>query len=119
MGIESQIIELEKSLFQSDIRSSISELRSRLAPEFREIASTGEIVDLQDVLERLPKENGWEAKAQDFEFSRLSEDICMLVYKSFHRASGNCKGKNSLRCSIWKRYGDVWKMVFHQGTSIE
>ena len=118
MDIESQIIELEKSLFRSDVRSSVSELRERLAPEFREITSSGVMIDLKDVLERLPQENGWEAKGQDFEFSYVGEDVCLLTYKSFHRVSSQCKGKLSRRSSIWKRYGDDWKMVFHQGTTI-
>ena len=69
MDIASQIVELEKSLFRNDVRSSVCELKSRLAPEFKEITSAGVVIDLQDVLERLPKENGWEAKGQDFEFS--------------------------------------------------
>ncbi|WP_445772643.1 nuclear transport factor 2 family protein [Shewanella sp.] len=118
MDIASQIVELEKSLFRSDVRSSVCELKSRLAPEFKEITSAGVVIDLQDVLERLPKENGWEAKGQDFEFSFIAVDVCLLTYKSFHRSSSSSKGKYSRRSSIWKKYGDCWKMVFHQGTSI-
>jgi hypothetical protein len=28
-------------------------------------------------------------------------------------------GIASLRSSIWQRYGDEWKMIFHQGTKCE
>lgn len=25
---------------------------------------------------------------------------------------------NSMRSSTWKRYGDQWKVIFHQGTNV-
>jgi hypothetical protein len=119
MELEAHIIELEKSLLTFDVRHSKTELLKRIAPEFKEIGASGSYFGLDNVLERLPTEDDWRAFAQDFEFQQISDDICQVVFRSYSRRNNDDEGTFSLRSSIWKKFDDGWKMVFHQGTKVE
>ncbi|MDA0782460.1 MAG: hypothetical protein O2942_09385 [Proteobacteria bacterium] len=61
----------------------------------------------------LPNEPRQECAIEDFKVTNLSEEAGLATYKL------NRDGKHiSLRSSIWKKEGDSWQMIFHQGTKI-
>ena len=49
----------------------------------------------------------------DFKVKELPKDMMLATHKTTE------DGVASLRSSIWKRYGDKWQMIFHQGTKCE
>ena len=118
MELEAQIIELEKSLLTFEVRHSEIELKKRIAPNFKEIGSSGAYFGLDSILERLPTEQSWSAVVQDFEFTQHNRDICQLVFRVFIKSNDTAEGTYSLRSSIWQKFDDGWKMIFHQGTKI-
>jgi hypothetical protein len=67
-----------------------------------------------DVLEKRmesPSEEIWETK--DFYCMELGTDNYLLTYTL-------AQGKRiTRRASIWRRYPDTWKIVYHQGTIVE
>lgn len=119
MSTESLIIELEKSLLTFEVRQSITELRKRIAPDFREIGASGDYFGLENILERLPTEQTWSAVVQDFEFTQYSDDMCQLIFRAFIKGNDADEGTYSRRSSLWQKFGDEWKVVFHQGTKVK
>ena len=119
MSTKTLIIELEKSLLTFDVRHSETELRKRIAPNFKEIGASGAYFGLENVLERLPTEQTWSAIVQDFEFTQHSEDICQLVFRAFIKGDDTDEGTYSLRSSLWQMINGEWKVIFHQGTKVE
>lgn len=111
------IYDLEVSLLTPKVRSSFNELNALLADDFREFGSSGLVYTKQNILERLPKEDGETIyNVSDFEITELTSDIVMANFKTERIKDG--KQVNSLRTSLWRRYGDTWQMFFHQGTKI-
>lgn len=119
MDLETQIINLEKSLLTFEVRHSKAELLKRIGTDFKEIGASGAYFGLDNVLERLPTEETWSATSQDFEFVQINGEICQLIYRSFSKSSDREKGTYSRRSSFWKKHDDGWKVIFHQGTKVE
>lgn len=107
------IYSLEEKLQQPQIRKSQEDLDILLDDGFLEIGSVGKIFNKQDVLNNLPQENDVTWAMSEFKVLLEKKDMVVVTYKA-------CKNKTqfSLRTSIWKKYGDNWKMFFHQGTKI-
>jgi len=115
--LEKTIYDLEMSLLTPRVRSSFNELNTILADDFREFGSSGLVYTKQNILERLPKEDGETIyNVSDFEITELTSDIVMANFKT-ERIKGG-EQVNSLRTSLWRRHGDSWQMFFHQGTKI-
>jgi hypothetical protein len=77
----------------------------------REFGSSGKVYNKQDCikLDDIPRK----FVVSDFKINELSKDVTLATYKTTEDDIA------SLRSSIWQRYGDEWKMIFHQGTKCE
>lgn len=107
------LYKLELSLLMPSVRKSSKALDLLLAEEFVEFGSSGNIYNKKEILEILPLEEGFGAYAiKDFNLVTLSPTVMLTTYRA------TIDGTESLRSSIWKRYGHMWQMVFHQGTLI-
>ena len=102
---------LERSLLDSSIRQSTEQLGKLIADDFLEFGSSGKIYNKQDCFK--PDEYPRKFVVSDFKIKELSKDVTLATYKTTE------DGIASLRSSIWQRYGDEWKMIFHQGTKCE
>ena len=108
----SKLIEaLERSLLEPCVRSSTAQLNKLIADDFLEFGKSGKVYNKQDCIK--PDENLRKFAVNDFKIKELSKDVMLATYKTTE------DGIASLRSSIWKRYGDEWKMIFHQGTKYE
>ncbi|WLR42192.1 DUF4440 domain-containing protein [Bacillus carboniphilus] len=109
--LEIHLQELEEKLLRTEIRSSQIELKKLLADDFFEIGSSGRILYKG---EEIGVEGIGEVKMtmSDFEIHPLSSDIILATYV----ICNEIKKEYTLRSSIWKRFNEGWKMVFHQGT---
>ncbi|WP_028881273.1 DUF4440 domain-containing protein [Teredinibacter turnerae] len=114
--LKDKLIELELSLHRNEVRSSREKLDNLLADEFREIGASGAYFGKQEVLTRLPEEDGFKIEAGDFEYRRMSETIAHLTYKAKFFQSNGTLFNTSYRTSIWHFNGATWQMLFHQGT---
>lgn len=111
-GILPKLIEaLERSLLDSSVRQSTEQLSKLIADDFLEFGSSGKVYNKQDCIK--PDETSRKFVVSDFKIKELSKDVMLATYKTTE------DGIASLRSSIWQRYGDEWKMIFHQGTKCE
>ena len=70
--------------------------------------------DVLDVLEERhahPHDDSWETS--DFHCSGIAPDNYLLTYTLVQRE------RMTRRMTIWRRAGDGWKIVYHQGTLVE
>ncbi|MYL18590.1 DUF4440 domain-containing protein [Halobacillus litoralis] len=112
MNLYAHLYQQETELLTSGVRSSREELDRRLADDFQEISSTGSVFGKDHVLERLPREEDRGLTCEQFQVQLLAEDAALTTFLLHIKETG----KTSWRSSIWKKYGDTWKMVHHQGT---
>lgn len=108
-----EIYQLESSLLTKEVRKSKEALDKLLSEEFIELSSSGQIYNKQFVLQTLPSSDPIEdivGEIEQFDIMDVSEDKVLATYRIL------INGVMSLRSSIWKKNGDQWQMIFHQGT---
>jgi hypothetical protein len=113
--LKETIYKLETDLLKPEVRMSIEKLGEILADDFVEYGSSGLVYDKAMILQRLPQGPSPAYTIYDFEIIVLSETIVQSRFKSDRTNMDNTKSL-SLRTSIWRKEGDAWRMVFHQGT---
>ncbi|WP_053047380.1 DUF4440 domain-containing protein [Thalassomonas viridans] len=116
MNLQDEITALELALLKPEVRRSRSELNRLISDDFLEFVGSGRRFGKAEVLERLPQETPPEFSARDFELRRLGDQVVQLIYKSTMLKAGSGQTSYSLRSSLWRRSGDSWQMLFHQGT---
>ncbi|UCC81197.1 MAG: DUF4440 domain-containing protein [Candidatus Zixiibacteriota bacterium] len=120
MGDSKSIIQilhnLEQRLLQPEVRHSREELEKLLADEFVEFGSAGRVYDRQSIIEELGKESNARISMTDFEMVSLAPDVALVTYCAVYSEGEGESAHHSLRSSIWKKAGDTWQIVFHQGT---
>ncbi len=105
---QAYFFELETALHRKEIRNSPDAVSALLADDFVEFGRSGRVWDKASIIESMQKEELDEkVTVQDFAARELSPDVVLVTYKT----------ASALRSSIWKRFGEKWQMVFHQGTA--
>jgi hypothetical protein len=112
-----QFPQLEEKLLQPDVRHSVVELDKPLADDFMEFGSSGLVYTKYDILESLPKHDSPRFSLSDFQAKILAPDMVLVTYSAV-KNDANGQKSSSLRSSIWKKNGERWQIVFHQGTII-
>jgi hypothetical protein len=108
-----QIKELELSILSKDTRKSSEKLHSLIDDNFMEFGVSGFIYNKEEVINSLPNEISRDFVIDDLEVALLSENIALVTYKIKESSI------LSLRSSVWKRSGNLWKLIFHQGTKVQ
>lgn len=111
-----EIFSLEKQLHSFEVRSSKDKISKLLADDFIEYGSSGKTWSRDDVLSRLPTEDG-RTRIESFNFraNQLTNTLVLVTYIS-KRISEDTATTEFLRSSIWQLINNEWKMKFHQGT---
>jgi glyoxylase I family protein len=109
---------LEGSLHLRSIRESAQKLGELLADEFFKVGVSGNIGTKQSIIEALQVESFSERSIYEFKLTMLAEGVALVTYCDHRQENKHRPAANSLRSSIWKRFGAQWKMVFHQGTPL-
>ena len=120
-AFEAIIYDLETSLLKPEIRSSSIALDRLLADDFREFGSSGEIYDKKSILERLPQDSEIapvEFSVSDFGVQKLADGLALATFK-LDKLLSDKSHVISLRASLWRKSGEGWQMVFHQGTQMK
>ncbi|MCL5028577.1 MAG: DUF4440 domain-containing protein [Bacteroidetes bacterium] len=115
-SLRDHILQLEEKLLQPDIRKSSNEIEQLLADDFMEIGCSGRNYNRQQVIEALQNESTAKMTISDFEIMNLAETVVLATFRETKFNAVNRIENESLRSSIWKMFGDKWKMIFHQGT---
>lgn len=110
------LISQELALLRPEVRGSAAALDRLIADDFHEIGANGSAFGKEEVISRLPSENGVGFAARDFALRRVAEDVVVLLYRAERSVQGMTAA--SLRSSWWRRESDGWRMVFHQGTPL-
>ena len=118
MNDYSLVIELEKRLLDPSIRKNTSELNELLSNDFIEFGTSGRTYDKTIIINQLAKEAPSSVEAIDMKVIELAHGVVQLRFKT-RRKNDDGSFSASLRSSIWKRNGNKWQMIFHQGTRTE
>jgi hypothetical protein len=102
---------LELMLLDSAVRNRPAEVASLLAEDFVEFGSSGRVFDKRQIIDAIGGDTGVHRSVADLRVRELSQDVALVTYRV-----RTDDGRASLRCSIWQRTGDKWRMSFHQGT---
>ncbi len=104
--------ELEERLLVTSVRRSPEQLNFLLADDFIEIGASGRVYDKAAIIEDLQQETPAREKLTvcDFHVRMLSGELAQATY--------TITESNTRRSSIWRRRGNGWEIVFHQGTPI-
>ena len=113
-----QLMQREPVFHRLEAGARRADLENMTDPQFFEIGASGRRYDrgyVLDLLERRledPGEDVWEAS--DFHCVELARDTYLVTYALLQQ-----KQRVTRRCSIWRRSGPDWKIVYHQGTVVE
>lgn len=110
------LIDTERQLLDPEVRQSEHELDILLDDEFIEISANGTTFNKYQVLTLLPTEVVPQFYNQHFKGRMLSESVAQLSYQAAYRRSARSEFNYSLRMSLWRKHGEQWQIVFHQGT---
>lgn len=113
-SLKNELLKLEKTLLDPEVRSNPEEIKKYLAADFFEFGSSGRIWTLVNQLreEGLEKSEPRKLLLYDFEVHLLAEEVALVTYK----VNDETRNQHTLRSSIWKYVDQKWQMFFHQGT---
>ena len=110
-SIAKDLLELERTLMQPEVRHSAERLRAIIREDFFEIGASGRTYTLADLIALLPAApDGPAATITDFTARLLSPDVALVTYRTQLGQIAR------LRSSIWRRDQGAWRLQFHQGT---
>jgi hypothetical protein len=109
------LFELEKSLHTFEVRSNAAKIAGLLSPDFFEFGSSGSLWTREDILKKLPTEDG-DSKIESINFKAkaLAPEVVLITYISITTVAGI--KTQFLRSSVWRKNSDRWQLEFHQGT---
>ncbi|RON10305.1 DUF4440 domain-containing protein [Pseudomonas brassicacearum] len=118
MELSQTLLKLEQRLQSQATRRDAEEISRLLADDFIEFGASGSIWNKAEVVEQLPHEAFTRRTISEFAAKQLSEYTVLVTYHCHTPSIGQHCPTNSLRSSIWRRQGEHWQMVFHQGTPL-
>jgi len=106
---------LEESLWKAETRFDLDFQERVFADDFFEFGRSGKVytrdeclsVNTQEILAKLPLEK--------FKVRKVDESTALVTYISEVQYD---EIEKSNRSSLWTKYGNEWKIRFHQGTPI-
>jgi hypothetical protein len=121
-NIAARIAALELSLLQAPTRFDRNHLEQVLDDEMVEFGKSGKIYDKRSIVQALESEGSGPAPADYLEMVDanallLSAETVLFTYRLRVRAQSGSKAVTSLRSSIWRKNGGLWRLLFHQGTA--
>lgn len=111
-----EIENLEIKILKGEYRKDKDKLNEILSDDFVEFGGKGIEYNKQEIIEALLNENNIEWDFRDIKSKNITDGVVMVNYVTIKKESGLVT--ESLRTSIWKKFDDNYKMIFHQGTDI-
>lgn len=106
----------EPIFHRREFGTSREDLLGMTADDFWEIGASGNLYDrdfvIATLLERYKTPEADDLVCSDFKLRRLAEDLYQLNYVLQQ------PGRLTRRTTLWKKTGEKWQILFHQGTPI-
>lgn len=116
VALAAELEMLERALHAPAVRADRERLAALLDEDFSEIGSSGCCYGREAALAEIPLERAQvQIESEQYAVSLLTQDLAQVRYRSRYHLDGQPQGW-VLRSSLWRRHGDGWRMVFHQGT---
>ena len=96
-------------------RLAAHEAAALLADEFVEFGASGKVWTKPEVVAAMASSQPIERTFEELTVRELSPSICLVTYRVIDATPRSA----SLRSSLWRRDGETWQMLFHQGTSVK
>lgn len=116
--ILAQLSQREPIFHRPEFGHTRADFEQMTVEDFCEVGASGRCYSRAFVLDELdrrrakPSADVWETS--DFQCRRLAPHLYLLTY---HLLQDN--HRHTRRATIWQWTGDVWKIVYHQGTLIQ
>ena len=118
--LQAVLLAQELELLMPEARHSEARLRELLADDFVEFGSSGRVFDRTTIIQALVESPATEQFAvEDFRLVTSSDDTAFVTYRCVARSDSGEIARTSNRSSLWRRAGDAWQLLFHQGTKSE
>ena len=136
LGVLAELRCREPIFHRPELGTTRQDFEGMTTADFWEVGASGRrytrkyVLDALEEQHRSPVEQVWETT--DFRCQELAADVFLLTYtlrqpeqrggnpeKHQRRDAGQPGGRITRRATIWKRSGDGWKIVFHQGTIVQ
>jgi hypothetical protein len=118
MDLSQTLLSLEQHLLSQATRCNANEISRLLADDFIEFGASGSIWNKAQVVEQLPQESFTHRTISQLAVKPLSQHVFLVTYHCHAANLGQDCTIGSLRSSIWRKRGEQWEMVFHQGTMV-
>jgi hypothetical protein len=116
-SLSEQLLELEKKLLDPLVRRTPEKLGHFLTDNFVEFSSGGRAYDKKQIVFHLRKQLPGQLAIEEFRAIELTPQVALVTYRA--RAESAAKlPQYSLRSSLWVQQEGMWKMLFHQGTTV-
>ena len=106
--LQDEIREREQQLVTPSVRASADALDRLVSDQFVEFGSSGRVYTKPDVIALMLAAPSVTVGVTDFHVLAVAPDVALATYRT----------GRSLRSSLWRREGEAWRIVFHQGTPI-
>lgn len=111
-----EIKNLEIKILKGEYRKDEKQLNELLSDDFVEFGGKGIEYNKQEIIQALLNENNIEWDFRDMKPKNITDNVVMINYIAIKKENDSIT--ESLRTSIWKKFGSNYKMIFHQGTNI-
>jgi len=108
----------EESLLDTTVRNDPLKIAELLSAGFVEFGSSGKQYDytVGNTFGNVKDQTWIEEGSQ--KMMLLTDRLFLLLYIAIREGDGGVRIRSN-RSSVWKRFGEDWKMIFHQGSNIE
>lgn len=115
-ALAAELEALERALHAPQVRGDRASLAALLDEDFSEIGSSGQCYGRDAALQEIPLERAQVLiESEQYAVWLLVEDLAQVRYRSRYHVDGQAQ-RWVLRSSLWRRHGQGWRVVFHQGT---
>lgn len=115
-ALAAELEALERALHTPQVRGDRARLAELLDEDFSEIGSSGQCYGRDAALAEIPLERAQVLiESEQFAVRLLADGMAQVRYRSRYHVEGHAQ-RWVLRSSLWRRHGQRWRMLFHQGT---
>jgi hypothetical protein len=116
-GVLNELMQREPIFHRPELGTTRADFERMTETTFWEVGASGRRYDRKHVLDELerryrnPTEDVWQTR--EFHCLELARDNYLLTYTLVQGE------RITRRATLWRRTGEGWKIVYHQGTVVE
>lgn len=117
-SLEDHLRALEESLLDPVVRKDPVRVSALMADDFVEFAHSGRVYGKAEIIQEMLGEPPVRLSLADYRVTSLADGLALARYLGLRHFDTGEPPRRSLRSSLWRREGDLWRLTFHQGTAI-